>query len=131
MARVEKFRWEVTMRDLPDTVLREDENGLDTFTKLDMWKVATVTIVQQLGHNAEFAVTHTVPEGAMAEFWRRRRVSVGPVTAPIPSGGATLWGWTIIGHKWPDSDKRQPEYYFFSADPEEDFMFFDRNFHAV
>jgi len=130
MAKTEKFRWEVTMRGQPETILREDENGLGSFSQLDIGKVATVCIVQQLGSHAEFAVTHTVPEGALAQFWRRRPVHISSVGAPVPTGAA-LWGWTIIGHSWPDGDNRTPEYYFFSADPEEDRMFYSPNFHAV
>jgi hypothetical protein len=114
----ERFRWEAEMR-TTSTVVREDLNGLGSFTKLNPWDVAKISLVD-IVIGGEFGIHHEVPFGAKAIFVRRRVMSVQ---------AGHIGGWTIMGHEYGEGDGRKPEYYFF--DDGSDSVFKSDNFNAI
>lgn len=122
----DRFVWQATDR-TTGTIYTEDEQGLGSFSKLNAWNVSRVSVLElDLRAGGYHGFHHDVPEGAAAVFTRRRVVSVGP-RPDMPEGSLMAHsGWTIIGHRWPDTTG---DYYFFSD--AEDFVYHSDNFHWV
>lgn len=97
----ERFRWEARDR-TTQTIYREDENGLGSFTQLDSERLDQVSLYMPLD-GGEVGIHLDIPEGAKAVFVRRRTIrldpsAVNPQSLPQP----VRLGYTIVGYQFPD-----------------------------